>query len=915
MVFELDFFSGYYNHRRTRFLFFVVMVFASVLMVACGGKNVHQRSFIAQRMHQAGSDEELNLTPEELCSSQVVGKISLRKKDLNKTWKTDQIGEIRPCGPGLNSQCMKTTGADPKIILDCDIQSREVHQIQLEGKNIGPEVELFWAGLGQNFSPERVKRVHVDQDRTRALFSLVAEKGWTGKVSKIRIDPCAAQGRVLGIHELRLIQYAPEENKINEAMKRVWTVQLGDEVRPAMIGWPGKIQRWQVDAMPGDHLTTAIGVLPGAKTPLKFVVRRAEAPTGTPPIFSKLIQPGSRETGFWKPVDVPLGVSRGQKLKLEFTTSCPSSEPSFSGLPVWASPSLRRVAKEDLKPNIVLISIDTVRADHLSAYSYPRHTSPHIDAWARDGGLLFENAVAAAPWTLPSHVSMLSGVEAIRHGINYGIPDHSFPLISRVFARHGYKTIAFTGGGFLNPSFGFETGFDVYHSWPASKDGGEELATNTRHFIGWLKSHRDTRFFAFFHTYEVHGPFRPRQPYFRSWCSPASQGFEGLVVLNDAGFDRDDGYTILKHYDLHVPGKPPRPLKKDEMQLARDLYDAGIAYADEHVGRILDTLKSTGLAENTVVVITSDHGEALGDRGLAGHAYPYDFNVMVPLIIRIPGLRPPNPRVSRQVRSVDIAPTLLDVSGLEAEVTLDGVSLLPFFRGREADVPKEAWIYAAKTNYGIGLRMDNTTKFIWNNTAWSPAQNREELYELKNDPAEERNLIDAGSNVDDLKELMLDYAQKNETGLRIRCVNPGSHELRGRFEFDRKQELIITKVKGLDLPPGSLGVLSASAVSFRLLPGADFSVYFEDLRAESLRILGTDPTHTALDLSIDLSDPHKRHRVDNTGGKWQELDRNTQPGRLFFEIKWHLPEGRQIAGEGVVNPELQDQLRALGYLQ
>jgi len=288
---------------------------------------------------------------------------------------------------------------------------------------------------------------------------------------------------------------------------------------------------------------------------------------------------------------------------------------------------------------------------------------------------------------------------------------------------------------------------------------------------------------------------------------------------------------------------------------------------------------------------------------------------MVPLIISIPGLRPANPRVSRQVRSVDIAPTLLDVSGLEAEVKLDGVSLLPFFRGREADIPDEAWIYAAKTNYGIGLRLANRRKFIWNNTAWSPAQNREELYELKNDPAEERNLIDAGSKVDDLKELMLDYAQKNETGLRIRCVNPGSHELRGRFEFDRKQDLIITKVKGLDFPPDSLGVLSASAVSFRLRPGADFSVYFEDLRAGSLRILGTDPTHTALDLSIDLSDPHKRHRVQNTDGKWQELNRNIRPGRLFFEIGWRLPEGRQIAGEAVVNPELQDQLRALGYLQ
>lgn len=326
-------------------------------------------------------------------------------------------------------------------------------------------------------------------------------------------------------------------------------------------------------------------------------------------------------------------------------------------------------------PNILLISVDTLRPDRLGCYGGPRATSPTLDALAARG-VLFENAFATSPWTLPSHASMLSGhypatLAALSGGKQlYG----AAPQLSTLLADHGYATAAVTGGGFVSQAYGADAGFDHF------EEGDVDAA------LRWLSA-TDGPFLLFFHTYEPHVPYRDRRFVEATNRERFSDIYQG---------SRDGWWE--EHLDLCCRAVA---VDDQENEYLRALYDGGIAAADRMVHRLLDTLDSRGLLDDTIVVLTSDHGEEFwehtGRGAYHGHSL-YDELLRIPLIWVDPELDPAARRVDANVNLVDIVPTLLSRLGIEPPPTTDGFDLSALLRRGEWE--RKRPIYANFTRHG-----------------------------------------------------------------------------------------------------------------------------------------------------------------------------------------------------------------------
>ena len=348
--------------------------------------------------------------------------------------------------------------------------------------------------------------------------------------------------------------------------------------------------------------------------------------------------------------------------------------------------------------NIILISMDTTRSDHLGCYGHPFIRTPNIDRLAAEGAT-FLQCTSSVPITLPSHGSMLTGVHPPVHGArdNGLFHIHQDNLtIAETMQAQGYTTLAQVAAYVLNREFGLNQGFDVYgdkyevaqHPQDSKRflvyRNAEEICTRT---LETLREHVDERFFFFVHFFDPHQPYEPPE-------------------------------RFLNQYAEH--------------------YVSEIAYVDEQIGRLLAGMEELGLDRNTLIILTSDHGEGRGQHNEDTHAsFIYDSTLSVPLIFRYPGLIPAGQRINAQVRLVDIAPTILDIVGLEPLPNAQGISLLPLLTGERDD---------------LGLPAYSESLFALYNYAFSPLRSwREggwkyihaptpELYHVSVDTGELENL-------------------------------------------------------------------------------------------------------------------------------------------------------------------------------
>ena len=383
-------------------------------------------------------------------------------------------------------------------------------------------------------------------------------------------------------------------------------------------------------------------------------------------------------------------------------------------------------ATETRLDGAVLIVLDTLRADGLSAYGNPRPTSPRIDAFA-ERSVLFERTVSAAAWTLPGFTGLLSG----RYPTAQVLDGQLQISLVEPLRDAGFRTAAFTEGGYVSRFFGIDRGFEAFveQEGPVELKIGElrlnqqggGIEVTFRSAESWLEANRDSRFFLMVHSYEIHTPYRRLE-----YAAALERG-----VLPET-FETDDA-------DDYATGAAP--VGEAELAYLRALYDGGVAAADREVGRLLDALEALGLAERTLVVLTSDHGEDLGDRlplrpGNHGHSL-YDELLLVPLIVHDPRPGAPVGRIAYQVRSVDVMPTILDLLGVSAPEGLAGQSFAGLMRGEETgDRPA----YARIQNAGVReMVRDGSHKLIRNVFPIVPSI---ELYDLAEDPTESRSLAE-----------------------------------------------------------------------------------------------------------------------------------------------------------------------------
>ncbi len=405
--------------------------------------------------------------------------------------------------------------------------------------------------------------------------------------------------------------------------------------------------------------------------------------------------------------------------------------------------------------NILLISIDTLRADRLSAYGFSRPTSPRIDALAKEG-VLFEHAYSHSPKTAESHMSIMTSLYPEVHRVQNFVKDttplsESVPTLATILDGAGYRTEAYTGGGNVTAPLGFARGFDHFGEFTVYDPGGAavERATTALRELARDRGEDAPPFFFFVHTFKVHGPYAPPERYLEGFVEPGFEDqipgtHERLTAVFDAGDKPADAFW--GSVDKHDPG---------HVRHIDELYQAEIRYTDDRLRALLAALDETGLGRDTLVVLLSDHGEEFMDHGHIRHERLYQELLHVPLIVRYPASDPdaaePGTRIDAVVRMIDVMPTILEYVGIQPPAHIQGKSFQQLTTGAE-EAPRfvwSQWYQSGESALRIGdwklydrVRVEPLVRvgkysFFWDTRYW------DELYELGSDPHEQVDLSDA----------------------------------------------------------------------------------------------------------------------------------------------------------------------------
>jgi len=405
-------------------------------------------------------------------------------------------------------------------------------------------------------------------------------------------------------------------------------------------------------------------------------------------------------------------------------------------------------------PNVLLIVVDTLRADHLNSLGYQRRTSPNMDRMARQGAL-FENAFSASSYTLPSHASLLTGLYPYQHGVEWDKPktleNHSGTTLAEALRRHGYRTAAFSANLYwFTRAMGFGRGFirfeDYFHSigdmvtrtlygsaierLVLRRIGWEDIPARkrasdvNRSVLRWIERDREVPFFIMINYFDAHDPYLPPQPYRNRFSSA-----------------KNPGGIINGHMGRYAP-----VLSVEQIQSEIDAYDGAIAYVDSQIGRLLAEFEKSGMMDDLLVVLTSDHGEAFGDHGFFRHEHSLYREVLhVPLIIFKSGQVPPEVRVKQPVTNAAIPATVMDLIGVKDAISFPGPPLTELWKNPAgandwpyplAEIKREPWSLAAYpvTHGSVKSLISPKWHYIEHEKFGA------ELYDRENDPHELKNL-------------------------------------------------------------------------------------------------------------------------------------------------------------------------------
>jgi arylsulfatase A-like enzyme len=468
---------------------------------------------------------------------------------------------------------------------------------------------------------------------------------------------------------------AAHPGPVVKARAELGRAMIGDESRYVLRG---KTHRLPVEIPPGATLETGFGMAPVSvaeyfpatwrKTvdEVRFSIAFEDGDGTRSLVDQRVVRPTDGRNQ-WHDVAVDAGALAGTRGTLVLAASS-SSDALIDSDIVWSNPRLSAAGAHG-RTNIILISIDTLRADHLGCYGYEAPTSPNVDRMASEG-VVFRNAIASASWTVPSHTSIFTGLDPTRHGVVevfYRALPPALETLAELLWDRGYETAGFVGGAFVSNVWNFGQGFDRYRENMETQRGeADTLSWSLERATPWLEQRRDRPFFLFLHTYQVHLPYTPPPPYDRLFDPDYSGPYERSFTEKDAELLEQSG-----------------PLDRRILRHAEALYDGEIRAMDTTLGELFEFLRATRLAENTCVVFTSDHGDEFGEHGGLSHNHTklYDELIRVPLIVWCPSRVQGGRVVDGLASHTDILPTILELTGTAVPAGLDGMTLLPALNG------------------------------------------------------------------------------------------------------------------------------------------------------------------------------------------------------------------------------------------
>jgi arylsulfatase A-like enzyme len=574
-------------------------------------------------------------------------------------------------------------------------------------------------------------------------------------------DPLAtrlAPGLVLT--DLRDAWLSADKTEFEVDLPEGLTGELLVDLAGALTGGPAPADVLDEEGRLGRHPKAAVD--PPPDLPEGLAVRMAvgllHAGAAQPaPLFVETL-PVSVDDPRWRPTSTAISTVGLKKPRLVFQSLVVGAEVTpeiYSNVAAcWGNPAV--LCGKAHVPNVIVLSVDTLRADHLGCYGYARPTSPNLDALLARGAL-FEHATSAAPWTLPSYGSLFTGRFPSEHraGVRPALQElwataasgeaaalatvpnaaSTLPLapdvvtLAECLRDQGYRTAGLVNNPFLHPARGIDQGFRRYAWYLYRADEGVDLA------LDWLDAQHGAPFFLFLHLMDPHMPYAPPPPF--------DERFGGRKL------------ETIEHYPIALQDVLGREDPRAWREVLTDMYDGEIAYADDQIGRFVRELQARGLLENTILVVHADHGEELWDHGGFEHGHALHEELLhVPLAIVYPPRVPAGVRVPGRVRTIDVFPTLLDLLGLRPAVAgldhgftgrlsdLNATSLLPWIDGprRADDLPAlaEAMLYGPPTGrfWEQKALYEGHLKLVAGGTA-----PQDELYDLGADPGETHDAL------------------------------------------------------------------------------------------------------------------------------------------------------------------------------
>jgi len=491
--------------------------------------------------------------------------------------------------------------------------------------------------------------------------------------------------------------------------------------------------------------------------PVTFRVGLARASEGTTEVT--LLHRTITRSEQWESAALDLAMYAGERVRLQL-----SLEGDAEGVVgFWGATVIRnrREARTDAPQGVILFVADTLRTDHLEAWGYHRPTAPHL-AEVAAGGVTFENALAQATWTKVSATSILTSLYPTSHGV-LDFPDRlpaSAETLAEVFRDAGYATIALLSNGFAgkftNLHQGFETVYETgaFHREQPSKSARAVVDR----LLPWLEAHRDVPFFVYIHVVDPHSPFAPYPPYDAMWFDPAQR--------EEHERQQEAIRPLLEDPLAKAQGLPNRAelerAKVDAATFVRrehDWYDGSIRAMDVELKRLSQRLDELGLEDDTLLGFISDHGEEFLEHGMHFHGQSvYSELTNVPFVLSWPGRLPRGLVVQETVQSIDLMPTLLELTGLPVPAGVQGRSLVPLVLPEESEVrwsARPAFSEDAHTTHPLSPMMRELEAYAIVSDRWKLIHNVEgrggrpefELFDREEDPLDARNVAEAHPDV------------------------------------------------------------------------------------------------------------------------------------------------------------------------